>query len=108
MKIIMSYKVSVHEDDRIVGQVEYNSNLDHWNGSNWQCGGTGLHLGISQLKKSGKYVLIHGTQWQGSRDTAEVVSKEDALQAILENDADELENWPELQKIFSTTMDSDD
>lgn len=102
-------KVTVYSDDtrdEVVGQVEYNSNLDHWDGHNWTCGGTGLHLGITQLKKSGKYVLIHGTQWQGAKDWAVVVSKEEALQAILKNDPDELEKWPELQKLYADTMDS--
>jgi len=26
---------------------------------------------LTRLKKSGKYVLIHGSQWQGEQDSAE-------------------------------------
>lgn len=100
-------KVTVFDGEKVVGQVEYNSNLDHWDGRNWTCGGTGLHLGITQLKKSKKYVLIHGTQWQGSKDRAEVVTPEEALQAILQNDPDELKYWPDLQKMYEETMDND-
>ena len=99
--------IPVYEDGKIVGQVNYTSNLDHWNGSNWQCGGVGLHLGITQLKKTGKYVLVHGTQWEGSRNTAEVVTPDEALQTILAHDSDELKNWPELQKLYNDTMDTD-
>ena len=100
-------KVSVFDGEKIVGQVEYNSNLDHWDGNNWTGGGTGVHLGITQLKKSKKYVLIYGTQWQGEKDRAEVVTPEEALQAILKHDQDELKNWPDLQKMYEKTMDND-
>jgi len=100
-------KVSVYDGEKIIGQVDYNSCLDHWDGHNWTSGSTGLHLGITRLRKSGKYVLIHGTQWQGEKDRAEVVTDEEALQAILDNDPKELENWPELQKLYNDTMDSD-
>lgn len=100
-------KISVYENKQIIGQVEYNSDLDHWDGHNFACGGPGRHLGIAQFKKSGKYVLIYGTQWQGERDRAEVVSADKALQAILTHKPDELTNWPELQKLYEETMDSD-
>jgi hypothetical protein len=32
----------------VVASVEYNSILDHWDGSNWTCGSTGRHLGITE------------------------------------------------------------
>ena len=46
------------------------------------CGSTGYHKGITKLK-TGDFVLIHGTQWQGERDSAEVISDKQAFQEIL-------------------------
>ena len=46
------------------------------------CGSTGRHKGLTKLKH-GQYVLIHGTQWQGERDWAEIISKKEALQEVL-------------------------
>jgi len=84
-------KINVYDEERnIVGRVEYNNKLDFWDGHNWTCGSTGLHKGITKLK-NGSYVLIHGSQWQGSQDYAEIISKEQALQEILNGD-------PELLK----------
>lgn len=79
-------KVSVlNEAGDIIARVEYNNNLDVWDGRNYTCGAVGRHLGITKLKKLNKYILIHGTQWQGERSSAEVVSDEVALQAILKS-----------------------
>ncbi|MFH2013792.1 MAG: hypothetical protein ABIJ17_02370 [Patescibacteria group bacterium] len=68
----------------IVGRVNYNDNLDFWNGSNWQNGGTGMHKGITKLK-NGKYAIIIGSQWQGSKDYAYIVDEKEALQEILKS-----------------------
>ena len=82
--------VNVYDEDRrIIAQVEYNNNLDYWDGSNYTCGSVGRHLGVTRLK-DGQYVLIHGTQWQGEQDTAEIVSEDDAIQAILHSKNDDL------------------
>ena len=70
-------KIPVYEDGNIIARVNYNSDLDYWDGRNWTCGSTGHHKGLTKLKKSGQYVLIHGTQWQGERDSAEIISKEE-------------------------------
>ena len=75
-------KVNVYKDDEIIAQVEYNANLDMCDGSKWYNGGQGKHLGITKLE-NGMYVLIHGSDWQGESDYAEVVSKERALHEIL-------------------------
>lgn len=83
-------KVTVYDCGKIVGQVEYNSILDYWDGKNYTGGSTGRHLGITQLRKSGMYVLIHGTQWQGERNYAEVVTDKEALDAILKSGHEEL------------------
>ena len=85
------YRVNVydsHEKATIVARVNYNQELDMWDGRNWGNGGIGRHLGITRLRdgvggKVGQYVLIYGTQWQGERDYAVVVSPMAALQAIL-------------------------
>lgn len=90
--------------EKVVARVNYNSRLDHWDGSNWTSGGVGCHLGITRLKKSGQMVIIYGTQWQGERDYGVTVSDEEALQAILNNDPNELENWPHLQKLAEETI----
>ena len=86
-------KVNVYENELaqgpVIARVEYNSRLDFWNGSDWTDGGLGTHLGITKLR-DGRYVLIHGTQWEGQRDWAEVVSDERALQAILSTGNDHL------------------
>jgi len=92
-------KVPVYEDENVVARVEYNQNLDFWDGRNWTCGSTGRHLGYTKLKKSGKYVLIHGTQWQGERASAEVVTGEELVQAAARTDhiEDLYADYPELK-----------
>jgi len=87
------------ENGKVVARVHYNNNLDFWDGHNWTCGSVGRHLGITRLK-NGKFVLIHGTQWEGERDWAEIVSDERALEAILDAENDELleKYFPEKKK----------
>jgi hypothetical protein len=83
----VEYRVNVYRDetyDEVVARVRYNQDLDYWDGHNYTNGGTGLHLGITKLK-SGEYVLIHGTQWQGGTDRGVIVSADAALQAILKS-----------------------
>jgi len=92
-----------HEDNGngrgdIVARVSYNSNLDHWDGHNWSDGGVGTHLGITRLR-DGRYVLIHGTQWQGCKDRGYIATNDEALRAILVNQPDRLADWPELAKL---------
>jgi len=91
-------KVNVYHNGEIIGRVNYNRNLDVWNGHNWQNGGTGHHLGITKLKRTidgMKFVLIYGTDWQGGIDYAELVTDEIAKRKILEAENEEL-----LQKYF--------
>jgi len=85
----MASKVNVYENGNIVARVKYNQDLDFWDGNNLTSGSTGLHLGITKLR-DGRYVLIYGTQWQGNRDQAEVVSDREALDAILRTGHEEL------------------
>lgn len=90
--------VYLNDEDRyygsnIVARVQYNRRLDRWNGSDWQYGGVGRHLGITKLQ-DGRFVLIYGTQWQGERDYGLVVSDRVALNAILSSDNAELLDEP--------------
>lgn len=100
-------KVNVYDDNGdIVARVEYNDNLDHWDGSNWTSGSTGRHLGLTKLQ-DGSYVLIHGTQWQGERDHAEIVSADQALQEILRSGNAELleeRRFSELKELYKQSL----
>ena len=101
-------KVNVYEDGRVIARVEYNSNLDFWDGKNWTCGSTGRHLGLTRLRKSGQYVLIHGTDFQGEQDRAEIVTDEEAYRAIISSGNIELlEKFPDLQR-FEEDIDTDE
>lgn len=92
------------ESGGIVAQVKYTANLDYWDGRNWTCGSTGRHKGLTKLK-DGRFVLIHGTQWQNERDTAEIISPEQAVQEILAAGADELfGEFPELAALRDETI----
>jgi hypothetical protein len=92
-------KVNVYDaNGQVVARVKYNNNLDRWDGRNWTSGSTGRHLGISQLA-DGRYVLIHGTQWQGERDWAEIIPAERAVQEILKSDDEDLLDVYGLRKL---------
>lgn len=84
---------NVYENGEIIATVGYNANLDVWNGSNYQNGGTGRHLGITaiQNEKEKYYVLIHGSDWQGDRDWAEIISDHKAFQLIMKYSPELLE-----------------
>lgn len=104
-------KVNVYsESGEVVARVEYNSNLDFCDGSNYTCGSTGRHQGLTKLK-DGRYVLIRGTEWEGERDTAELVTADEALQAILSSDNDELleeSRFSELKAMSEDMTEEDD
>lgn len=98
------YRVNVYENeesDEIISRVRYNADLDYWDGRNWTNGGVGRHKGITKLK-DGRYVIINGTQWQGEKDVAYVVSETEAIQEILRAQKAELfktKKFAELGKI---------
>lgn len=97
----MTEKVKVYNTNlEVVAEVEYNNNLDVWTGSNWQNGGTGLHLGITRLE-DGRFVLIHGTDWQGRKDHAEIISEKQAYQNIKKYDESLLTDpdYPEFHEL---------
>ena len=100
------YRVNVYLDryelKEVVARVRYNQDLDYWNGSNWQNGGTGRHKGITKLK-DGRFVIIKGTDWQGEKDYAYVVEDEEALQEILKAQQLELlktKKFSRLKKLY--------
>lgn len=97
--------VNVYRNGELVATVKYNQNLDVWNGSNWQNGGTGRHLGITKLS-DGSYVLIHGSDWQGDTDTANIVSERTAYEKIMEYKPEllEEEKFADLKKFAKTLL----
>ena len=82
----MSLVRCFHEDE-VIGMVEYTDNLDYWDGRNHTCGSTGRHLGIGKTK-DGRFYLCHGSQWQGERDYAVIVTEEEAKRVVLRNNPD--------------------
>lgn len=96
------YRVNVYEGSKVIARVRYNNNLDYWDGRNWTNGGVGYHKGLTKLR-DGRYVLIHGTQWQGEKDWAEIISPEQALQEILKSGNTELlgtKKFAGLKKLY--------
>ena len=95
--------VNVYKNGEIIADVNYNNNLDVWNGRNWQSGGTGSHRGLTRLE-DGRYVLIFGSDWQGVEDYAEVISSEKALQEILKSgDLDLLDEF-DLREMYEQKL----
>lgn len=103
-------RVNVYESEfcnKIVARVKYNEKLDYWNGRNWGNGGLGMHKGITKLK-DGRFVIIIGSQMQGSKDYAYIVSKEEALQEVLESGNVELleeQKFAELKTLYEKLCD---
>lgn len=96
-------RVNVYGDNReVIARVKYNACLDYWDGRNWTCGSTGRHKGLTKLK-DGTYILIHGTDWQGEKDFAEIIGKKQALQEILKSnnlDLLQLKKYKELKDLY--------
>lgn len=97
------YRVNVFDEfGDVVARVRYNSCLDYWDGRNWTNGGLGHHKGLTKLK-DGRYVIIYGTDWQGERDYAEIITSEQALQEILKSGHEELldtKKFRELKELY--------
>jgi hypothetical protein len=88
------------ENEEIIGDVEYNNDLDYWDGHNHTNGGTGRHKGFGQLD-SGEFYIIHGTQWQGESNYARLTSPEEIVkEAIRTSNVDMLEKYEELMEIY--------
>lgn len=97
-----TYKVNVMDEDMVVARVQYNTCLDFWDGRNWSCGSTARHKGLTRLR-NGDYVLIRGTDWQGEKDYAYVISEKEALNEILKSnnmDLLKLKKYKELNELY--------
>lgn len=102
--------INIYDYGKVIGRVAANTNLDYWDGNNMQHGGMGRHLGLT-IRKNGDLVLIHTSQWQGARDYAEVVTEDEALQAILRADAIHLLDDPRfkgLKDLYDATFSGED
>ena len=103
-------RVNVYESEfcnKIVARVKYNEKLDYWDGRNRGNGGLGKHKGITKLK-DGRFVIIIGSQIQGSKDYAYIVSKEEALKEVLESGNVELledKKFTELKTLYEKLCD---
>jgi len=81
-KYVDVYKVDNTGKREKVGRIKYNNILDHWDGSRWTSGELGGHKGLSK-KRNGEFVLIHGSDWVGVDDYAEIISPSEAVRYIL-------------------------
>lgn len=101
--------VKVYRDEtrqELIGVVNYNENLDYYDGRNFQNGGFGYHKGLTKLK-NGSHVIIIGSNWEGVQDYAYVVSDKEALQEIIEsNNLELLENgrFKKLRELYEEIM----
>lgn len=101
------YKVNVMNGDTVVARVQYNSCLDFWDGRNWSCGSTGRHKGLTRLR-NGDYVLIEGTNWQGEKDFAYIISEKEALNEILKSnnmDLLKMKKFKDLNELYLKEID---
>jgi hypothetical protein len=99
------YRVPVYGDvdwhSDVIARVKFNTNLDYWDGHNWTDGGIGTHSGLTKLR-DGRYVLIHGSELEGTRDYGEIISAKEALNRILASGNEallETEKFAELRKL---------
>jgi hypothetical protein len=57
------YQITVYNsENEPIAPVQYNADLDYWDGRNFSNGGFGRHKGLTKLK-NGQYVIINGTDW---------------------------------------------
>lgn len=99
---VFESKIHFEMDSDVIARVRYNAILDYWNGRSWQNGDIGTHKGLTRLK-DGRYVLIIGTELQGKKDYAFIITKYEALQEILRSgnlELLELRKWKELKEIY--------
>lgn len=103
------YEYNDYGEEQIVATVEYNDNLDFWDGSNFSSGSPFRHMGLTKLK-DGRYVLIYGSQWEGETNYGVVVSPKEALCEVLRTGNSELLNDPrfkELKELEKTLVKED-
>jgi hypothetical protein len=88
-----NWKIEVAGESTTVTKVTVEddyTDLDEWDGNNWTCGGTGLHqryykvLELDGEQVEDMYLLVRWSQWQGSHDTGEIMTKEQLDRHIAE------------------------
>lgn len=102
-----NYRVNVYDDGEIIARVKYNADLDFWDGHNWSSGHSGRHKGLTKLKKSGKFVIIYGSDYQGENDWAEIITEHGAIQEILRSGNDELLDKFHLRELMEQTIETE-
>lgn len=100
-------------DQPIIARVQVNTRLDTWDGRNFTNGGTGLHKGITKLKRpvdaDKAFVIIISSQWQGAKPYAYCVTAEEAASEIMKADAvDSSWVWPEIKSIIKKLEDCEE
>jgi len=100
-------------DQEVIARVKYNERLDYWDGRNNTNGGTGMHKGITKLKKpidpDRPYVIIIGSQWQGAVDYAYCVDAQEAVSEICRSGDTESDwLWPELKNLIADLEDCEE
>jgi len=100
-------------DQEVIARVKYNERLDYWDGRNNTNGGTGMHKGITKLKKpidpERPYVIIIGSQWQGAVDYAYCVDAQEAVSEICRSGDTESDwLWPELKQLIADLEDCEE
>lgn len=103
-KNIIEHRVNVYFEETVIARVRYNNNLDYWDGKNWLNGGVGKHKGLTKLA-TGDYVLIHGTDYQGEHDFAEIITERQALQEILRSQNTQLLNTKKFKALKALMAD---
>lgn len=100
-------KVNVYRNGcELIGVVNYNNNLDYFEGMNLQNGGVGCHKGITKLR-DGSFVIIIGSDYQGDSNHAYVASDEEALTEIIESgnlELLDLRKFKSLKELYEKTM----
>ncbi len=93
--------VKLQRGEQIIGEVPSNDQLDYLVNTNWQNGGVGRHLGFGFWERTNEYYLVHGTNWQGETDWAEIVTADRIVKEIIKSDNLEiLEGYPDLLEIY--------
>jgi hypothetical protein len=91
-----------NENNEIIADVEYNQNLDRWDGRNYTNGGLGMHKGFGYLEEENQFYIIVGSQWQGAQNYAYCVSTETLIREIIDSgNIDQIDKFPELQTIYN-------
>jgi hypothetical protein len=91
------------ENGSVIARVKYISNLDYWDGHNWTSGSMGHHSGVAKLR-DGRFVLIHGSDWESDRNSAEIITEKEALDVILRSGNTDLlddKRFSELKRLES-------